>query len=71
MLDAYTEALFKSVPTEDVAVLAVVFALAGLLLFVLSVEAGNYPRITEWFRQAHSALRRLRGRHWRGETISA
>ena len=70
MRTAYTEALITSVPTDELLILAVVFSLAALVLFALSVEAGNYPGIRARIRGYRSALRHLRSHRWHGEGLS-
>jgi hypothetical protein len=50
-------ALIDSVPMRDLLLLLGVFALAALLLFALSVEAGNYPKISRIICQVREALR--------------
>lgn len=52
-------ALIESVPLQDLLLLLGVFALAAFLLFVLSVEAGNYPKISRMISEVRHALR-----HW-------
>jgi len=52
-------ALIDSVPMWDLLLLSGVFALAALLLFALSVEAGNYPKISRMIYQLRHALQ-----HW-------
>ena len=70
MQTAYTEALITSVPTDELLFLAVVFSLCALVLFALSVEAGNYPKISAYIRRARSALRHLHSHRWHEEGLS-
>ena len=52
-------ALLDSVPVQDLLLLLGVFAFAAVLLFALSVEAGNYPKVSRSIRQGRHALQ-----HW-------
>lgn len=49
-------ALLDALPLHDLALLLGVFATAALVLFALSVEAGNYPTISRIISQVRLAL---------------
>ncbi len=57
MRTVYADALLSSVPTGNLVILAIVFALSALILFALAVEAGTYPRIKATIRYALHQLR--------------
>ncbi|MBP6682483.1 MAG: hypothetical protein KA159_04160 [Halioglobus sp.] len=60
MQTAYSASLISSVPLQDLLLVAMVFILAALMLLALSVEAGNYPKISETWRQLKRTLQRAR-----------
>lgn len=68
---AYSEALIQSALTDDIVSLAILCSLAGLLIFAISVQAGNYPKFSAAIGRTRSALRRLRSQRWHGESISS
>jgi len=58
MQTAYSDSLISAIPLQDLLLVAIVFSLAALVLLALSIEAGNYPKISATLRQIHQALRR-------------
>jgi hypothetical protein len=48
-------ALLEAVPMQELLLLLGLFAVAALILFVLSVGAGNYPTISRILRQVGHA----------------
>ena len=43
--------LITSAPTEILVGLAIFFCICGVILFALSIEAGNYPELVRWFNK--------------------
>ena len=62
----YTD-LITAVPPQDLQLLAIVFTLAALMLLAVSIDAGNYPKISAAMRRIHRALRGRPPRHWLGK----
>lgn len=63
MQTAHHSALISAVPTQDLLLLGIVFTAAALILLAISVEAGNYPKITAAMRTAAQTARGLMHRH--------
>ena len=62
----YTD-LITAVPLQDLQLLGIVFTLAALILLAVSIDAGNYPKISAAMRRIHRALRGRPPRHWPGD----
>jgi hypothetical protein len=71
MQTAHHAFLINAVPIQDLLFMTIVFALAALILFVLSVEAGNYPKIIAAMRKIRRMLRRVLRQRWSVENCSA
>lgn len=61
-------ALLEAVPMHELLLLLGVFALAASILFALSVEAGNYPKISRVLSQLRHAWQH---RHLPAENYAA
>ncbi len=70
MQSAYTAVLIASVPIQDLLFVVTMFTLAALALFVLAMEAGNYPKISAGIQRTRDNLHGLRNRRWQGKGIS-
>ena len=60
MQTAYSDSLISAIPLQDLLLVAIVFTLAALVLLALSIEAGNFPKISATLRQLKRALQRAR-----------
>jgi len=63
MQTVHHAALMTAVPTQDLLLMVIVFMLAALMLLAISVEAGNYPKITSAMRKIAHTLRGRMHRH--------
>ena len=50
MQTAYSDSLISAIALQDLLLVAIVFTLAALVLLALSIEAGNYPKISATLR---------------------
>ena len=60
MQTAYSDSLISAIPLQDLLLVAIVFSLAALVLLALSIEAGNYPKLSETWRQLKRSLQHAR-----------
>jgi len=60
MQTAYSDSLISAIPLQDLLLVAIVFSLAALVLLALSIEAGNYPKLSETWRQLKRTLQHAR-----------
>lgn len=66
------ETLIANAPAELLLGLIIFFGLVAIILFVLSVEAGNYSELTQWLRNVRGTGHRSRlRRRWYFSTRSA
>lgn len=49
-------AVISAVPLQDLLLMAIVFTLAALILLAVSIDAGNYPKVSAAMRRIHRAL---------------
>jgi hypothetical protein len=66
MQTVHYAAMISAVPIQDLLLMAIVFTVAALILLVVSIDAGNYPKISAAVRRIHCALHHRPPRHWPG-----
>ena len=60
MQTVFSNPLINAAPLQDILLLAIVSILAALILLALSIEAGNYPKLSETWRQLKRTLQHAR-----------